>query len=158
MKRKYSVLLFITIGLIISGIGNYRAYADDGSLQLNNGMITGNNSGVGTVGDFPIRGELFLPQMNQSEESRVKNQDQIPQGVHDIDFRAKDENNTNKLAVKPVQDKLFHSYQGTVLSSNTDSTSNNTNNILLIFGILALPLAFLTIYIAQKTTRRKRNR
>ena len=152
MKKKPLLVIILSTSLFfLTGI---TSDADDnGKLQLNATVITNSTGGVGTTSDFPIRGKLFTPELNQINQNQM--QDKIPEHRLTLDFSITSTNTLYNTDTDKVTKQLFANYKPQVLT--TDKASHQSQEMIwyLVMLVVALPLVALAIFLGQQNAKRR---
>lgn len=157
IKRFFAVCVLFAVILLC----NVQVVCADsnGNLQLNDDMITNSNMGTGGSGDFPIRSQLFSPEINEAvnkEKSAIKKLNQ--KAVAKIKFESVILNADYQTDVDQTVDQLFVDYSPAPLD-NID-TQIETGNHLWYIPIIAIgvPLVFLAALLGWWNAGRKRRK
>lgn len=151
MKKRKVILLGLLGLTLFLGIETYADY--NGSLELNQNILTNSEGGVGTTGDFPIRNTLFTDEMNQTVKAKM--QDQIPAHRKTLDFSQERVSQLYNRNTERISQKLFTNYQPQVLTRGNSSNNQVIRIWLWLLASLAIPLVILALYLGKQNAKRR---
>lgn len=153
MKKRWGILLtlscFVLLGMPLHGVAQ-----DSGSLQIKQDIIANDKVGNAGVGDFPIRGQLFLEKMNH------KVQDIESQGLDttalqsSIDFLSTPDQ--SKKSKRENTDFLFKDYHPNVIFSEDESETTETSWLVIILGIFFIAIAVFGAILGNWWAKRRK--
>ncbi|MCL2113903.1 MAG: type VII secretion protein EssA [Streptococcaceae bacterium] len=150
MKKRQLIILGIAFSSLLAG--SAQSFADDnGSLQLNPNVIT-NSDGGGTASDFPIRSQLFTPEIEKVAKAQEK--DDISKQKEFLNFSDTSNNILYNTNTTKIVKQLFVDYQPQVISSNKNDNHSKTTIVYWIIFIIAFPLIFLAVLLGRKNAKR----
>ncbi|GAB2027193.1 type VII secretion protein EssA [Lactovum odontotermitis] len=152
MKRRQALLFSLFCGLLL--FISIRSYAEnDGRLHLDPNIITNSGGGIGTVGDYPIRNELFTPEMDQLAKAQDK--EKISGQQKSLNFSGLQEDVLYATNTEKVTKKLFTAdYQPQVIKASAGRQKNSNAlwyGLIIIVGVL---FALLAIFLGKKNAER----
>jgi len=126
--------------------------SNDGSLSLDANVL--NNQTAGTsVGDFPIKGELFSPRINEIVFTQNKEQAQVTEKIKDITFEGTEEFG-NQVDYKKLERQLFKDYTSSINNSSVEKRATQADFSFWVLLGSALPLILLSMFLAKKRAQR----
>lgn len=153
MKKRWGILLtlscFVLLGMPLHGVTQ-----DSGSLQIKQDIIANDKVGNAGVGDFPIRGQLFLEKMNH------KVQDIESQGLDttalqsSIDFLSTPDH--SKKSKRENTDFLFKDYHPNVIFSEDEIEAVETSWVVIILGVFFIAIAILGAILGNWWAKRRK--
>lgn len=152
MKKRWVVILAISC-LFFSQAPRLSAQST-GSLKLKPDIITNDKVGNAGVGDFPIRGQLFLEKMNQTVKKKNHQDADVLRLKSDIHFGIRMDK--SKKSRRENIDFLFKDYHPTVILTETEVVVATRNWIILLLVIFFVLIALLGAYLGHWWAKRRR--
>ncbi|GAB2026852.1 type VII secretion protein EssA [Lactovum odontotermitis] len=154
-KRKY--LMFIVFSTVFLQGPGISAATNDGQLVLDPNIITNSGGGIGTTGDFPVRNQLFTPELDQL--ASLQREDQIPEQQKRLNFT--EQAVLYDTDMTKVTKTLFTAdYQPLVIKTGTGEGKRSNalwyGLIIVVGAILTVLAVILGRWRAKRRVRRKR--
>lgn len=152
MKKRWGIVYIICI--IFLGTPLHILAQGTGSLQIKQDIISNDKVGNAGVGDFPIRGQLFLEKMNHKVEE-IENQGLDTTALQSsIDFLAAP--NQSKKSKRENTDFLFKDYRPNVIFSESESETAGTNWLVIFLGIFFIVIAVFGAILGNWWAKRRK--
>lgn len=130
----------------------------DGSLRLNADVITNSSIGAGGSSDFPVKAELFLPEMARRAGDRAASEASIAQAVGILDFRPRSDRQVVEDHQR-IRGDLFADYAPRAVISSTSRDAEQADGLWYgIIAAVAIPLVVLAAWTGRKNASRSVNR
>lgn len=153
MKKRWGILLtlscFVLLGMPLHGVAQ-----DSGSLQIKQDIIANDKVGNAGVGDFPIRGQLFLEKMNHKVQDLESQDIDIASLQASIDFLATADQ--SKKSKRENTDFLFKDYRPNVIFSEDESETTETSWLVIILGIFFIAIAVFGAILGNWWAKRRK--
>lgn len=153
MKKRWGILFilscFIFFGSPLSG-----AAQDNGSLQIKQDIIANDKVGNAGIGDFPIRGQLFLENMNHKIQDLESQDIDITSLQASIDFLATADQ--SKKSKRENTDFLFKDYQPNVIFSEAETETVETSWLVIILGVFFVAIAIFGAILGNWWAKRRK--
>ena len=129
-------------------------YASNGSLDLNQEVITNSQMQGGSSSDFMIRGQLFSEELNIKSKEAKAAEKIYSNSKHIIDFsKSKRRNDMHKSS----KELLFQEYHPSVIDSSADRQKNASISFYLFFSIGAVFLIAIGVFFGKKQVWKRRH-
>lgn len=144
--------LTVSLGIGLTALFPQNVLAGEGSLHLDTNLITNSKGGVGSLGDFPIKGSLFTDEMNR--KTQKQNDFNVHTQLKKINFSSEDKGHYNADFSKTTA-LLFSSYhpENTI---NDDSTVKRAYHFwYYILAFLLIPLVFISYWLGKMAAKKR---
>lgn len=154
MKKKRWGILFILSCFIFFGSPLSGVAQDNGSLQIKQDIIANDKVGNAGIGDFPIRGQLFLENMNHKIQDLESQDIDIASLQTSIDFLATADQ--SKKSKRENTDFLFKDYRPNVIFSEAETETIETSWLVIIWGIFFIIMAIFGVFLGNWWAKRRK--
>jgi type VII secretion protein EssA len=158
MKKIFFFACFLVIVLVLSMMQT--AYGDSSEgLQLNEEMITNSDAGVGGAGDFPIRNQLFSPEMKLAvKKEKGASEKRMQKTVKEMDFKTVVLHAHYRTDTSKVEKQLFVDYRPAALNTGGMKMKKKNNFWYIFIVAIGLPLAFGAACLGRWSAGRRRRK
>ncbi len=127
---------------------------ESGQMSLNTTVLVNESVGVGSAGDFAIRGRLFSSSLEaQTMKQREAAADRL-RAIETLDFAQRE---TNTVDYAPIRSELFESYNPQEVLQSSEDDSEASPALFGIAAAVAVPLVVVGgVLLGKFWTRRKR--
>ena len=154
MKKRWGILFTLSCFIFLGGPLHVVAQ-DTGSLQIKQDIISNDKVGNAGVGDFPIRGQLFLEKMNR------KVQDIESQGVDTVALRSSIDflstPDQSKKSRRENTDFLFEDYHPNVIFSEDEIETVETSWMVIILGLFFITVVIFGAILGNWWAKRRKH-
>lgn len=148
---RFLYIFLLLVGFFAFAFLTVKVHAD-GHLKLNTDVFLNNGSGVGSNGEFAIRGQLFSKDLDMQIKQLQEQQSQTVQQKKKIDFEHKQLQNFD---TKIMTSSLFQNYQPQQVTTDTTTDQKQGMNFYILSIIGGIMFLLLGIVIGNRRMKRK---
>ncbi|WP_431245766.1 hypothetical protein [Leifsonia xyli] len=161
--RGAAVVLSLAVGAGLLVCATTGAAADtgsgpdgDGSLHLLPEVITNAGISAGSSGDFPVKGELFLPRMERRAAEREKEASEVTAALGRVAFEPADRSQELDRFYAGPRSGLFADYRPAAAIDRTGRPAAHDAELwAAAMLVAAVPVLFLVVFVGWKTASRR---